>query len=393
MPADLASFWTLEPGIDFLNHGSYGAAPAAVQAAQARWRERLEAQPVRFFVRDLEEMLDGARDRLGGFLGAPASDLAFVANATAGVNAVLRSTDFLPGDEILITNHAYNACRNAAFYTAERSGARVVVADVPFPVASSGEVVAAITGAVSPRTRLAMIDHVTSATALVFPIERLVAEFQDRDIDVLVDGAHAPGMIDLDIESIGAAYYAGNCHKWLCAPKGAGFLYVQPSHHGSVVPAVVSHGYNTAHDERSRFHLLFDWTGTHDPTAYLAVPAAIDALGGLLPGRWDELRAVNRQLAREARDLLCAALGVPAPAPDEMLGSMAAVPLPDTSEALLAYGRDPLQDRLWFGHGIEVPIQSWPDWPHRLVRVSAQAYNTIDQYERLAHALTKELAG
>lgn len=391
MPGRAESFWTLEAGIDFLNHGSYGAVPRPVQEAQSRWRDRLEADPVRFFQRELEGALDDARARLAEFVGAHRDDLVFVPNATAGVNAVLRSYEFEAGDEIVITDHVYNACRNAVNYVAGRGDVTVSVARIPFPIASPDEALAAILEATSPRTRLALVEHVTSATALVVPINRLSRELQSRGIDVLVDGAHAPGMVDVDIASIDATFYAGNCHKWLCAPKGAGFLTVRGDYEAEVVPPVVSHGYNTEHETRSRLHLLFDWTGTDDPTPYLSVPAALDAMGAIQPGGWPGLMERNRRLALAGRAVLGEALDVAPPAPEEMIGSMASLPLPDAADPPLPYGRDALQERLFTEHGIEVPIPLWPEWPHRLVRISAQAYNAIDQYERLAAALRDAL--
>lgn len=391
MPHPASPLWTLEPDIDFLNHGSFGAAPRPVQDAQQEWRRRLEAEPVRFFQRELEDELDAARSRLADFLGARHHDLAFVPNATTGVNAVLRSYEFQAGDEIVITDHIYNACRNVADYVAARSGARVIVAGVPFPLSSPEQATEAVLAAVGPRTRLAVVEHITSPTALILPVRDIVAALRDRGIDVLVDGAHAPGMVDVHLTALGATFYTGNCHKWLCTPKGAGFLHIHRRYGSEVLPPVVSHGYNTSHDERSRFHLLFDWTGTDDPTAYLSVPVALDTMASLHAGGWEALMARNRSLALEARTILCDALGVEKPAPDEMIGSMAAIPLPDADEPSLAYGRDPLQDRLFFEHKIEVPLQLWPAWPKRLVRISAQVYNTIDQYERLAEALLEEL--
>jgi isopenicillin-N epimerase len=397
-PADtrtsrLRALWTLEPGVRFLNHGSFGACPSEVLAYQSELRARLEREPVRFFVRELEPLLDEVRTHFGHFVSAPPSDLAFVPNATTGVNAILRSLPLVPGDELLVTDQAYPACRNALDFVANQSGARVVVARIPFPLSHPDEVVDRVTARAGERTRLALIDHVTSPTGLVLPIERLVAELTRRGIDTLVDGAHAPGMVDLSIEAIAPTYYTGNCHKWICAPKGAAFLYVHPDRQGEVRPLTISHGASSPRGDRSRFLAEFDWTGTDDPTAILSVGRAIAYMGSLLPGGWAELRAHNRSLALKARDVLIGALGIDRPAPDEMIGSLVALPLPDgspdppTSPLYL----DPLQDALMATHAIEVPIVPWPAPPKRLVRISAQIYNEIEEYEALARALASLL--
>jgi isopenicillin-N epimerase len=389
---DWAGLWPLDPEVTFLNHGSYGACPRAVLEAQRRLTLELEAEPVRFLSRELEGRLDAARAALGAFLGAAPDDLAFVPNATTGVNTVLRSLEWAPADEILTTDHVYQACRNAAERVAGRAGARVVVAPVPFPLESPDAVVNAVLAAVTPRTRLALLDHVTSPTGVVFPIARLVAELAARGVDTLVDGAHAPGMVELDLRALGAAYYAGNAHKWLCAPKGTAFLHVRRDRQAAIRPLVVSHGASSPRTDRSGFRLEFDWTGTDDPTRYLAIPDAIRYLGGLLPGGWPELRARNRGLALEARTLLCDALGVKPPCPDAMLGSLAAVPLPDGPPGAPWTRRDPLQDALFERFAVEVPIVRWPAAPRRFVRVSAQLYNERAHYRRLAEALRVVLA-
>jgi len=263
------------------------------------------------------------------------------------------------------------------------------VAHVPFPISGSNEAKAAILDRVTDRTRLALLDHVTSQTALILPIAELVAELEARGVDTLVDGAHAPGMLDLDIEAIGAAYYTGNCHKWLCAPKGAAFLHVRADRQASVRPISISHGANSPRQDRSRFLIEFDWVGTDDPTACLSVPAAIRFMGSLLPGGWQEVRERNRSLVIEGRKLLCDVLGLRPPCPEEMLGSIASLPLPDGSaeppaSALYA---DPLQDVLLAGWQVEVPVIPWPAPPKRLIRISAQLYNEQSDYERLASAL------
>jgi isopenicillin-N epimerase len=380
--------WPLDPSVTFLNHGSHGACPRAVLEAQARLRERLEGEPVRFLSRELEGLLDGARAALGAFVGAVPDDLAFVPNATTGVNTVLRWLHLDPGDEILASDHTYNACRNAVDAVAARCGARVVVAPLPFPVKSAEEVVEAILTRVGPRTRLALVDHVTSPTGLVLPIERLVGELAERGVDTLVDGAHAPGMVPLDLSAIGAAYYTGNCHKWMCAPKGSGFLHVRPDRQSGVRPLVISHGANSRRTDRSRFRLEFDWMGTVDPTAYLTVPEAIRYMGSLLPGGWPALMARNRTTALAARDRLCAALSAPWPAPDAMIGSLVAVPVPvDFGSAPLLDEPDELQTILFDRFGIELLVFTWRALETRILRVSAQLYNTAAEYERLADAL------
>jgi isopenicillin-N epimerase len=373
----------------FLNYGSFGATPKAVLEEQTRIRELMEAEPVRYFMRRFPEELDRARADLGAFVGAQPENLAFVANATTGVNTVLRSLDLSPGDELLVTDHEYNACRNAIEVVAADAGARVVVAELPFPLKSEDQVVEAIVDCVTDRTRLLLVDHITSQTALVLPLERIVAEIHARGVEVLVDGAHAPGMVDLDIEALGVAYYTGNCHKWLCAPKGAGFLYVRSDLRASVRPLVISHGANAPAVDRPRFRLEHDWTGTRDPSAWLCVPGAIRVMASMLPGGWSEVRRRNRELALGARELLCESLEIDLPCPESMIGSFAALPLPDDESDADAdpFGIHPLQEALFERFTIEVPVITWPAPPKRLVRVSAQLYNRREQYVFLAEAL------
>lgn len=390
---DLRAHWTLDPEVMFLNHGSFGACPREIQREQDRLRAQMEREPVQFFLHALGPLLDAARTEVAAFVGARPDDLVFVRNATSGVNAVLSSLRFAPGDEILTTDHVYGACRNALRHRCERTGARMVVVPVPFPLTSPDEVVAAVLAAVTPRTRLALLDHVTSPTGLVFPIADLVAALRDRGVDTLVDGAHAPGMLPLALDELGAAYYTGNFHKWVCAPKGAAMLHVRRDRQTDLHPNVISHGYGAA-GERSTLWQEFDWTGTDDPSSWLCVAPAIRLLGGLLPGGWPEVRARNHALVLAGRDLLTAALGIPAPAPDAMLGSLAAVPLPDGPTSEVGHDAlDPLQRTLFTRHRIEVPLPPWPAPPRRLIRIAAQLYNRVNEYEALARALRLELFG
>jgi isopenicillin-N epimerase len=382
--------WTLDPEIVFLNHGSFGACPRAVLEVQSELRARMEREPIFFLVRQLEGLLEAAREQVAAFVKARPEDLGFVRNATSGVNAVLRSLRFAAGDELLVTDHGYNACSNAAEFVAQRSGARVVVAKLPFPLTSEDEVVTAVLDAVTERTRLALLDHVTSPTGLVLPIERLVRALDERGIDTLVDGAHAPGMLDLDVGAIGAAWYTANFHKHTCAPKGAAMLWARQDKQEDLHPAVISHGYNSPR-VRKRWLEEIDWQGTDDPTPWLCVPEALRYVGSLLDGGWPAVRAHNRALALEGRAILCEALGVPAPAPASMIGSLAAVPLWDGDGAPPASALyiDPLQLALFEEDHIEVPLPPWPAHPRRLVRISAYLYNEAAEYRTLAAALVR----
>jgi isopenicillin-N epimerase len=397
MPSELAVHWNLDPGVTFLNHGSFGATPRAVLEAQDAWRARMEREPVAFFARDLEPALDEARAALGAFVGADPDDLVFVTNATTGINIVARSLRLSPGDEIVLLDHAYPAARNALRAVADEAGARLVTASIPFPGASPGAARDAVLAAVGPRTRLVMIDHVTSPTALVLPVAEIVAALAERGVETLVDAAHSPGMLDVDLDAIGAAYATGNCHKWMCAPKGSAFLHVRRDLQERVRPIVISHGATSPRTDRSRFRLEHDWTGTLDPTPWLSVPAAIDFGAGLVPGGWPALRERGHRLAVAARDRLSGALGQPSPPPEAMIGAMVSVALPPTTEPRPA---STYADRLHAAlleAGIQVAVSPWPQQPgdtqpwRRLVRVSCAPYVGIEDIEALAVALQTAL--
>jgi isopenicillin-N epimerase len=380
-----ASLWCLDPSIAYLNHGSFGACPAAVLELQSALRLELEREPVDFLVAALPARLDAARSALAGFLGADPADLVFVTNATAGVNAVLRSIALETGDELLLTNHTYAACRKTIDYVALRTGARPVVAQLPFPCRDDEQIIAAILQRVTTRTRLALLDHVTSPTALILPIARLVSELQERGVDALVDGAHAPGMVPLGLAQLGAAYYTGNAHKWLCAPKGAAFLHVRRDRQSDLHPTVISHGYGAG------FQAEFDWTGTFDPTPWLCIPASLRFMGERLPGGWAQVMTANRALALEARTLLLSTFAADAPCPDSMIGSMASIPLPPAAAGSPASRLDPKGLHHWFRErGVETWLYSNPV---PLVRVSAQLYNHADQFKQLAALFEEALHG
>jgi isopenicillin-N epimerase len=381
----LATLWSLDPSVTYLNHGSFGACPSAVLAVQAALRAEMEREPVDFLSAKLPARLDVAREALAVFLGADPEDLVFVPNATSGVNAVLRSLSFRPGDELLITNHTYAACRKTVEFVAARSEARVVVAQLPFPCRHEEEMIAPVLKCLTPRTRLALLDHVTSPTALILPLARLVSELRRLGVETLVDGAHAPGMVPLALKDLGAAYYTGNGHKWLCAPKGAAFLHVRRDRQAELHPNVISHGYTTG------FHAEFDWTGTLDPTPCLCLPEAVRFIGSLLPGGWPEVMATNHVLALEARALLLESLRIGAPCPESMIGSMASMPLPAAAAGSVAQRLDARGLHAWFR---DRGVEAWfhPN-PVPILRISAQLYNSLDQFKQLAGLLEEAWRG
>jgi isopenicillin-N epimerase len=378
--------WLLNPQIHYLNHGSYGATPLPILEYQQKLRQQLENQPIHFFARELEALLDRAKESLGSFISAPSPDLVFLPNATWGINTILRSLPWVAGEEILITNHTYNACSNAVNFLQQSYGVIVKQAFIPFPLTDASQIREAILEQITPQTKLALLDHVTSSTALIFPLDTLISELHQRGVDTLVDGAHAPGFLPLDITALAPTYYTGNCHKWLCAPKGSAFLYVRPDKQKIIRPLVISHGANSPRSDHSRFQLEFAWLGTDDPTAYLCVPAAIEWLGNLFPQGWPQLLRHNYDLTRKARHLLGATLEIPPPAPESLLGSMATLPLGKISLLPLE-----LYQKLREEYAIEVPIIPWEN-QQVLIRISAQVYNHLEQYEYLAATLKKILS-
>jgi len=364
----------LEPDFLTVNHGSFGAMPVAVRDAQDEWRRRLEAQPTRFMATALPDLLRKAATSLAAFLGAEAQDIGFVDNATTGCNAVLRSLRLVPGDEILVLDHGYGAVRNTVRHVTGRAGAIMVEALIPFPRPTADAIVKAVAAKLGPRTRLVVLDHITSPSALILPLEQLIPLCHQAGAQVLVDGAHGPGMVPIDLTALNADWYTGNGHKWLCAPKGCAFLWARRDRQDELHPVTISHGYDTG------FLGEFDWTGTRDPSAYLSIGAAIDfheALGGAA------LRRRNVALAAEAGKLLAEELGSELGALPALQGSMALVRLP------LKAGGAPTMDqakalrrRLIAEERTDVIVNAIAGayW----LRLSAAAYNEIEDYARLA---------
>lgn len=378
--------WCLDPDVTYLNHGTVGAPPRRALEAQDSIRRSMERQPAQFLLRELSAIAVGgprpgpprmrvAAERVARFLGANGPDVAFVDNATTAVNAVLRSIAFRPGEEILITDHAYGAIRNAAAFRARESGAAVRIMEIPGPPYDGGRILEALEEALSPRVRLAIIDHITSETALLLPITAIVSLCRNRGVPILVDGAHAPGAVPVDLGALGADWYAANLHKWAYAPHSSGILWRDPASRQELHPPVISWGLDQG------FAVEFDWVGTRDPSAHLAAPEGIAFLEELGVG---SVRDYNHRLAWEAGQLLADRWGTKVPAGESMIGTMVTLPLP---ERLGGSGEDAarVRDHLLFDHRIEVQIHAWRGrlW----TRVSAQVYNERSDVERLSRAV------
>tara|TARA_Y100001958_G_scaffold127173_1_gene95032 strand:+ start:122 stop:1303 length:1182 start_codon:yes stop_codon:yes gene_type:complete len=392
MSSNLSQFWSFEKGRTFLNHGSFGACPDFVIAEQRKWQDLMEKEPVRFFEELMPNLLLKSREALGTFLSCSPNDLAFVSNATSGVNTILRSLQFKQGDEILVPNHAYQACRNSIDFVAQRSGATVVVVAIPFPIDRPQTVIEVMKSAYTERTKLVMIDTVTSPTGLRMPFEELTSFFENKGVEVLLDAAHGIGMIPLDLGTLGASYVTSNCHKWLCAPKGTAFLYVREDKQDKIQPLTISHGHTFPLGETTRFRHEFDWTGTQDISGWCAIPAVIEGMAKLVDGGWETIMQHNHDLAIQGRDILCKRLGIKQPCPDEMIACISTIQLPGEIPAKeKMHEPDPLHHVLSEKYNIQVPVWSWPSPEGRYLRISAQLYNSIEQYELLADALVNEL--
>lgn len=370
-------FWTLEEGMHFLNHGSFGATPAHVLAAQHDWQARMESQPVRFMTETLPAALRDAAETLGRFLGTAGERIALVDNATTGVQAVLESQAWRAGDELVIANHAYPAIRQGVDALAAQRGVRVVEAVIPFPLRRREEIAEAYRAALSPRTRLVVVDHIFSPLALVTPLAQVIEPCRQRGIPVLVDGAHAPGMLALDLDALGADWYVGNCHKWLLSAKGCAFVYAAGGAAAQVHPLVVSlnRGKGFPHE--------FDWQGTRDYSAWLSVTAAIDFLHALGVDRY---RTYLDRLAHEVAATLADAWDIAPPAPADAFAAMATLPLPvPVNGEVTADVARFWHDHLWQEHRIEVPILAFNGrlW----LRLSAQVYNEASDYSVLVNVM------
>jgi isopenicillin-N epimerase len=382
---NLAAQFLLDPAVTFLNHGSFGACPRPVFQRYQDWQMQLERQPVAFLdpLRGYGKWMRDARVALAGFLGADPDDLVGQMNATVGLNVVAQSLPLRPGDEILTTDHEYAALEKTWAHVARRTGARIVVVKVPLPLTSEVAFTDTLLTGMTDRTRVLFLSHITSATALRFPIERAVAEARARGVWSVIDGAHTPGHIPLNLNALGADFYAGNCHKWMMAPKGAAFLHVRRDCQRLITPLIISHGWtDDLHDApqgvfgNTPFIDSLEMQGTRDPAAFLTVPAALEFAAA---HDWATVRARCRDLITRTEARIAAVTGLaPLSDPEFRAPQMASLQVPRTDPKAL-------QAALLADHGIEIPCFDWQD--RTIVRVSAQGYNTDAQMDLLTHAL------
>lgn len=371
----MRDLFLLDPDVIFLNHGSFGATPKPVFETYQRWQLELERQPVEFLGRRYHALMDEVRGELGRYLDADPDDLILVPNATTGINTIARSLNLAPNDEILATDHEYGAVDNTWQFIAEQNSAHYIRQPIALPVDSEKSVIDQLWAGVTPRTKVIAISHITSSTALIFPIKAICERARLEGILTVIDGAHVPGQIPLNLSDLGADFYAGNCHKWLCAPKGSAFLYVRREHHDTVNPLIVSWGWRGTPDTLANRN---GWQGTRDIAAFLSIPSAIKFQR---EHDWHDVRERCHLLAVRTRERVTALTGLPPIAPDWWFAQMFSVTLPA--------GNDDLKDSLYRRYRIELPIITWNE--QTVMRVSFQGYNTTDDSDALINALRDTL--
>jgi isopenicillin-N epimerase len=384
--------WPLEAGLTYLNHGTVGVTPRRVLEAQQKIRDDIERNPSRYLLRELSEIVVGlptgrqprlreAANAVGEFLGVPGDDLAFVDNTTTGANAILRSLEFEPGDEIVVSDFGYGGVTRAVMFAARTQGAIVRTASMPYPITSADEIVSAFVAAIGPRTRLAVVDHITSGSALILPLREIAAVCRTRGVAVLADGAHAPGAVGLDIPSLGVDWYVGNLHKWLWVPRSSAILWTSPARQQALHGAIISWGLDCG------FHAEFDLPGTRDPSPHLSAPAAIEFMREL---GVDAVRDYNHALAWNGARLLADRWGTDFATPESFIGTMATVALPaglGTSED----DASKVRDALLYDSRIEVQLHAFRGSLY--ARICGQIYNEMSDVERLADAVSGLVRG
>ena len=378
----LKNQFLLNPEIHFLNHGSFGATPKPVFQEYQRWQRELEHQPVEFLGRRATSLMAVSRIALGKYLGTHADNLVYTQNVTIALNIVARSLELGPGDEVLTSDHEYGALDRTWRFLSKERGFKYVNQKISLPLSTTQQFVDDLWQGVTPRTRVIFLSHITSPTAILFPVAEVIRRAREQNILTIIDGAHAPGQIHLDLDSLGADFYGGNLHKWLCAPKGAGFLYARPEVQHLLKPLVVSWGYESEAPSGSTLVDYHEWMGTRDLAAFLSVPAAIEFQE---KHDWDRVRADCHGLAREALNQIETLTGIPSYYPDDSwYVQMFAAPLPDSINVLQ------FKTRLYDKYRIEAPVHEWNE--KKLIRISIQGYNTEEDVKALINALKRLLA-
>ena len=385
--------WNHDKNIVFLNHGSFGSCPKAILDLQTKIKQRTEQDPIRELVTDFEARYIENKNALAQFVGCNANDLVLMKNTTSGANTILNSLSFEAGDELLTHSHAYGACVNVLRHYAEKHKCKLVIAEIPFPISSEDEITTAILNLVTSKTKLVMLDHITSATGIIFPVEKLTQELESRGIEVLIDGAHAPGMIDLNINALGASYYIGNCHKWICSPRGSALMHVRKDKQHKILPLQISHYNDLYEGTDAHWSAQFAWPGTDDYSSYLLIKDSIQFMETIF-GTWKELRKNNRELCLAARKLFCEKLKIEIPTPDSMIGHLASIPVQNNPETPSKFFNmtTPLKQRLMDEYKIQVPVFYFEKKnPKLLLRISVQAYNSMEQFEYLGESLQRAI--
>lgn len=389
--SEFASFWNFDPEAVFLNHGSFGACPGEVNGYRSCLLDRLETQPVDFILREYMPQIPEILEKLENFTGASPGSIVLVTNVTTGINTVLSNLSINPGDELITTGQEYFSSANILRTNAAKYDAKYVEVPIENPVSSSDQIIDSILSAVTPRTVLVLIDHISSPTGMIYPVREIVHTFDQLGIDVLVDGAHGPGMLPLNLDELGAAYYTGNCHKWMCAPKTSALLYVRSDKQRNFRPAVMSHVASEFDIEMSDFQIEFFWNGTIDPTPRMSIPFTIDFMESIHPGGWTGIMNENHEKVIRAERLICERMGIEPSCPESMIGSMAAVSLPWRSPSDLPppEGIDPLQNWLLHEKQIEILVTFTTIPYSRFLRLSAQLYNSDAEFEYLCRSLVE----
>jgi len=369
----------LDPSVTFLNHGSFGATPRPVFKEYQRWQRELEKQPVEFLGRRVTELMAKSRAALGSYLGTHADNLIYAQNVTISLNIVARSLELKPGDEVLTTDHEYGAMDRTWRFLSKEHGFRYINQPIVLPLTTEEKFIDDLWQGVTKNTRVIFLSHITSPTAIIFPVKEIIRRAREAGIITIIDGAHVAGQIPLHLDSLGADFYGGNLHKWLCAPKGAGFLYARPEVQQLLKPLVVSWGYESEFPSGSDFIDHHEWWGTRDPSAFLSVPKAIEFQK---ENNWDEVRDFCHQLVAYAQKRISELTGLAPlhPQADTWFRQMAASPLPADTDVLL------LKNRLYDEYRIEVPVHEWNG--NKLIRISVQGYNTKRDVDKLIDALS-----